>query len=183
MKTLSRSAIKTITKEAHTAAYEATALFGVYHRFKQGYADPSQMSLYALNGYENYQLDFVPLSNMVVGKRLKNKEPLKAIRASAVERMLRQCFVGGKAWAHGEVVVHTKDFIQPVVGFITKYAERLEVYAGIYQNPETMTNVFGLYVRLMDVESEDQLCWEITIDDVDLVKPTSKPSLRSLFIR
>jgi hypothetical protein len=181
MKTISRSAIKTITKEAHQAAHDAAHLFGEYYRFKQGYADPKQESLYALNGYENYQLDFVPLSNMVVGKVLKNKEPLKEIRATSVERLLRQSFVGNRAWTHGDTVVLTKDFIMPVIKFITRWAERIDVFAGIYQNPHTMTNVFGIYVKLRDVEGEDQLCWEITIDDVDLVKPSSKPSLRSLF--
>ncbi len=181
MKTISRTAIRNITKEAHQAAHAAAFQFGEHYRFKQGYADAKKESLFALNGYENYQLDFIPLSNMVVGKVLKNKEPLKEVRATSVERMLRQSFVGGRAWAHGDTVVLTKDFIKPVVEFITKWAERLDVFAGIYQNPKTMTNVFGIYVKLKDVEGEDQLCWELTFDDVDLVKPSSKPSLRSLF--
>lgn len=179
MKTISKNALKNITKEAHQAAFAAANLFGESYRFKQGYCDKSQESLFALNGYENYNLDFIPLSEMVVGKILKNKEPLKEVRATAIERMVKQSFVGGRAWAREEHQVLTKDFMKPIVEFLVKHADRFETYAGIYQNSYTMTNVFGIYAKLKDVAPEDQLCWEITIDDVDLVKPDSKP--RSLF--
>lgn len=179
MKTISRSAIKAITKEANHAAYTAANLFGEHFRFEQGFADSKQQALFARNGYLNYNLDFIPLSEMLFGKTLRNKGAMREVRATSIASMLRQSFVGGKAWAHGDVVVHTKDFMQPILAFITKHAESLETFAGIYRNSATGTNVFGIYAKLKDVDVEDQLCWEITIDDIDLVMPQT--GINSLF--
>lgn len=185
-KTISRTCLKTIAKEAHQAAYAAVALFGDLHKFKLGFADAKRTCASTINGYYNYLSDFVPLSEMVVGKAIKNREPLRATRATAVERMVKQSFVGGKAWANGEVSVLTKDFMQPIAAFLNKWVDHLEVYAGIYENELTGTNVFGIYVKLKDAAGADHLTWEITIDDVDLVKPMTtemraKRALHSLF--
>lgn len=181
MKTISRSALKALVKEASQAAYAAASLFGEHFRFEQGFADSRRQALFAKNGYLNYYLDFIPISEMVMGKTLKNKGTLREVRPTAIERMLRQSFVGGKAWARGDEQVLTQDFFRPIAAFLARHADRLDTFAGIYQNPNTMTQVFGIYVKLKDVAPEDQLCWEITIDDVDLVKPQTRSGIHSLF--
>ncbi|BAW18993.1 hypothetical protein [Ralstonia phage RP31] len=183
-KVLSRVTAKKICQEAQHVAYMASLLFKEHHKFELGYADAKKINPRTINGYQNYLADFVPLSDMVLGKALKNKEPLRAIRHTAVERMIRQSFVGGKAWANGDVQVTTKDFMRPILDFLAKWGERLETYAGIYENKFTGTNVFGIYVKLVGDDGFDHLSWEITIDDVDLVKPMAMSNgltLKTLF--
>jgi hypothetical protein len=181
MKTISRAAIKAITKEANHAAYAAANQFGEHFRFEQGFADSKHTALFARSGYLNYNLDFIPLSEILEGKILKNKHRLHHVQPIRLDAMLRDSFVQGKAWARGDTVVTTRDYLRPILAVIAKYADSLDVFAGVYRNRNSMTDVFSIYVKLKDVEVEDQLCWEITIDDVDLVKPHTRSGIHSLF--
>lgn len=182
MKTISRKAIQTIAQEAHRAAYRAGSLFGDYHRVQQGRLARKQEGHYTLNGYEDYKLDFVPLSTMYGAAHLKNKGRLKVTTVAGLRAMLRKSFVDGMAWGRNDQQVLTKDFLSPVLEFLEEYESNFEIFAGEYLDRDTHAKAFTVYAKLIGVEENDQLCWEITINDVDLVKPYTA-SLHNLFKR
>lgn len=179
LKTLSRKAISAIHSEAHQVVYRTMGeLFGQQHSFKQGRCHRTvDQGLYIINGYSLPDEDFIPIAEMVVGSRIRNKSKLPQVSALSVKRLLRQTFAGNKAWVTDDFQVKTKQLLEPIANFIAKYADYFDVFAGVYENVYTHTNVFGLVVLLKDVEGPNQLAWEITIDDADLEQPDTVGSV------
>lgn len=176
--TISRKAIKAISSEAHHVVYSTMEkLFGEHHAFRQGRCHRTvDQGLYILNGYM-VEDEFVPIVEMVVGERIRNKSRLPQIKPLSVNRLLRQTFAGSKAWVHEGFQVKTRHLLDPIANLIAKHADHLDVFAGVYENKVTNTNVFGLVVLLKGVEGADRLSWEVTIDDTDLDFPDTIQSI------
>jgi hypothetical protein len=139
------------------------------HDFKQGRIVGTE-GLFIKHGYkEDGEDDMVPLMQLVVGARLRNKHVLPQVGTLSISRLIRQSFAGSQAWVANDVQVSVKRFIEPITQFLTQYEEHVDVFAGIYENKFTNTNVLGIFIMLKDMEDEDKrLSWEITIDNADL---------------
>lgn len=175
LKTITRKEVALISQEAHRAAYAAGSMFLEKHDFKQGRTDGG---LYITHGYLNAEEEMVPLTKLVVGAKLRNKQALQHVSARKVANLLCQSFVGNNMWTTADIDVSVKRFMEPINAFLIKHEEHLDVFAGIYENKLTSTNVFGIYIMLKDVEKDEQrLNWEITIDHHDLVAPNSMHSV------
>lgn len=170
VKTLSRKAISAITTEAHKVVYSTfNTLFNERYTFKQARCTRSgEQGIYILNGHMNNLGDFIPVSDMVVGAKLYNKEALPHVNPLSVADLFKQSFASAKAYVTDDCYVETKQLMEPITKFLAKYAECLDVFAGVYQNKKTYSRVFGVVVLLKDVVGEQRLSWELTIDDVDL---------------
>lgn len=171
VKALNSKAIAEISNAAHRAAYAAGSMFLEKHEFNQG---RSGDGLFIVHGYMNPEEDLVPITKVVVGSKMRESSRLRHVGMASISSMLNQTFVGDQAWLAGDVQVSVKRFLEPVLQFIAKYAEHLDVFAGVYENKLTSTNVFGIYIMLKDVEDDaKRLCWEINIDDHDLTEALS----------
>jgi hypothetical protein len=145
------------------------------HDFNQGRVGNG---FYMIHGYENEEEDFIPLSKLVVGSRLREKNPLPQVGALSINRLLKQSFVGNQCWETGDIQVPVKRFMESITKFIAQYEEHLDVFAGIYENKLTSTNVLGIYITLKDIDDDTKrLSWEITIDDNDLVEAMTLQNL------
>lgn len=168
-KTISRKALQDIITQAHSLSYRSFgAMFLEKHWWKQG-RHGNDGGLYIEHGYETDDEVIVPISKLVVGAKLKEKHPLRQVGALSITRMVKQSFAGGQAWLADDVQVSTKLFIEHVARFLMDNEQHVEVFAGIYENKLTSTNVFGIYIMLKE-EYERPFAWEITIDHHDLVQ-------------
>lgn len=168
-KTLTRKAFKEISTAAHRAAYAAASMFLEKHDFQQGRVAGTD-GLFIKHGYlEEGEDDMIPIMKLVVGAKLRNKHTLPLVGTLSINRLIRQSFVGSQAWIADDVQVSVKRFIEPINRFLMEYEEHVEVYAGIYENKFTNTNVLGIFIMLKNNEGEEKrLSWEITIDNADL---------------
>ena len=168
-KTLTRKAFKEISTAAHRAAYAAAAMFLEKHDFQQGRVSGTD-GLFIKHGYmEDANDEMTPIMKLVVGARLRNKHTLPQVGTLSINRLVRQSFAGSQAWIADDVQVSVKRFIEPITQFLAQYEEHLDVFAGIYENKFTNTNVLGIFIMLKNMEDEDKrLSWEITIDNADL---------------
>lgn len=171
-KTISRKALQDIITQAHSLSYRSFgAMFLEKHWFKQGHYG-NDGGLYIEHGYETLDETIVPISKLVVGAKLKEKHPLRQAGVLSIPRLAKQSFVGGQAWLADDVQVTVKKFMEHVARFLMDNEQHVEVFAGIYENKLTNTNVFGVYIMLKE-EYEKPFAWEITIDDHDLVTAMS----------
>lgn len=162
----SRKLLQEVSLQAHRAAYAAGSTFLEKHDFNQGRYGSG---LFIDHGYLNEEEDFIPIMKVVAGDRLRNRHILRQVSALSISRMMRQSFVGNQAWLTGDLIVSVKRFMEPIIKFLNTYHECLDVFAGIYENKFTHTNVFGIYITIKDECAPDKrVCWEITIDDNDL---------------
>lgn len=156
-----------IYHEAHGVAYKAGTMFLEKHHIRQRSVGEGFV---IKHGYKLDNDDVVPIMELVTGAKLRNKYALPLVGNLSIMRLLRQTFVGNQAWLADDVQVSVKRLIEPIAEFITKHNEHLEVFAGVYENKYTHTNVLGIYITLKNVKKEkDSMAWEITIDDGDLV--------------
>jgi hypothetical protein len=169
-KALSRKLMKEIANIGHRTAYAMGGLFLDKHDFKQGRVQGTN-GFFIKHGYREINNDsMVPISELVIGAKLKNRHALPQVGARSITRLVRQSFVGNQVWLADDVQLSVKRFIEPFTMFLSQYEEHLDVFAGIYENLYTHTNVLGIYVMLKDVEDDEhRFAWEITIDDADLV--------------
>lgn len=177
IKSLSRKACADISNAAHHAAYQAFKnLFLDKHDFIQGRTGDGK-GLYITHGYKTDDDDVVPISTLVVGAKLREKHTLRQVGALSINRMIRQSFVGSQVYLADDVQVPVKKLMEHVSRFLMDYEQHLDVFAGIYENKLTSTNVLGIYIMIKNVEDSNRFAWEITIDDHDLVDEVSEASL------
>lgn len=156
-----------IYREAHHIAYKVGTMFLEKHHIRQCSVE-SGFSI--KHGYKLDNDDVVPIMELVTGAKLRNKHALPIVGNLSIMRLLRQTFVGNQAWLADDVQVSVKRLIEPIAEFVAKHNEHLEVFAGVYENKYSHTNVLGIYITLKNVKKEkDSMAWEITIDDGDLV--------------
>lgn len=168
--TLSRKAFTTINTAMHQTVYKAfTSLFLSDYSCEQYRCHPGTDNGFgARYGFKSDPETFVPVCEIVVGAKIRNKHNLPQYSAQGVLRLLKQTFAGKKAWIGNNVYVETKDLVSPLAAFIAANADKLDVFAGVYQNKHTYSNVFGVVVLLKDCIGEQRLSLELTIDDIDL---------------
>ena len=171
---------------AHTVAYKAAALFKEHHKLKDGkrYNDPEPIvstGRPVVHGVIGSTLDFIPLSTLIVGGKLntKCKGTMKQMTVADIRKLLNTSFTASKDWRVGDTRVSVEKFMNPILEFLFSYRNQVEAYVSIYQDEDTSTDVFGLII-ISKNGGFDQLAWEISINDKDLVAPIS---LRGLFCR
>jgi hypothetical protein len=176
-KTLSRKACADISNAAHHATYQAFSnLFLDKHDFIQGRLKAGGM--FITHGYKTEDDDVVPISTLVVGGKLIEKHRYRQVGALSIARTLRQSFVGNQVYLADDVQVPVKKLMEHVTRFLMDYEQQVDVFAGIYENKLTNTNVLGIYIMIKDVDEDSKrLAWEITIDDHDLRDELSAASL------
>lgn len=169
---------------AHTVAYKAVSLFGEHHKLKDGrhYTEPEptvSCGRPITHGVFNNSLDFISLSTLVVGARLNTqcRCSMKETNVSEIRKLLNKGFVANKDWRIGDVRVSVKSFMEPILAFLNRYKEQVEVYVGLYENKATYTEVLGLVITSKHNRLADRLTWEITIADADLIFPLSVSGL------
>lgn len=169
-KTTSKKAISALINQAHRASYATfSEMFLEKHYFQQGRVGTTG-GLYITHGYKNDDDDIIPISTLVVGERLKNKQALRQVGALSIARLVRQSFLSNQAWLADDVQVPIKKFMEHVSRFLMDNEQHLDVFSDIYENKLTNTNVFGLYILLKDAPDDaTRFAWQITIDDHDLV--------------
>lgn len=172
---------------AHVVAHAAVSLFGEHHKLREGknYIDPEPL---VKNGttithgvFGNY-LDFVPLSAMLVGKKLNTncKGAMEKVGVDEIRQLMKKCSIAGKDWRIGNVRVSVKKFMEPILKYLVQHSDQVEAFAGIYQNKLTYTDVFGLVIMSKSGPTGEGMTWEITIDNIDLVEPLS---VKGMFCR
>lgn len=160
-----------IYSDAHHVAYAAASMFLEKHHIRQKRVEEGMAIKHS---YKLDNDDVVPIMELVSGAKLRNKHALPLVGNLSIARLLRQSFVSNQAWLADDVQVSVRRLMEPVIEFITKHSEYLEVFAGIYENQYSHTNVLGIYITLKSVKKEkDRMAWEITIDDGDLVEVAS----------
>lgn len=172
---------------AHTAAFNAASLFGEHHKLKDGkrYNDPApeiSTGRPVVHGVIGRSLDFIPLSTLVVGAKLKTQCQcaMKPANVGEIRKLMNKSFFSNKDWRVGEVRVSVMSFMEKILGFLSRYGNQMEAYVAIYDNKDKYTDVFGLVIMSKSTDCHDRLTWEITIDDAELVPPLS---IRGLFCR
>lgn len=178
---LSRKAIKEISIQTHQVIFNTFAkLFEEDHTRQQThYRNSGDSGFSIVHGYKKDFDTVIPVCEIVVGARIHNKHSLPAISVLGINRLLKQTFPNKKAWASESKFVDTKKIVEGIANLVAANSKHLEVFAGIYQNKFTYSNVFGLVVLLKDVVGEQRLSFELTIDDIDLVEASE---INRLFI-
>jgi hypothetical protein len=176
-KTLSRKACADISNAAHHVTYQAfSKSFLDKHDFIQGRLKGG--GLFITHGYKTEEGDTVPISTLVVGSKLCEKHRYRQVGALSIARTLRQSFVGNQVWLADDVQVPVKKFMEHVTQFLMQHEAHVDVFASIYENKLTNTNVLGIYIMLKDIEEDSRrFAWEITIDDHDLTEAVSEATL------
>ena len=182
-----RTDIHEAVMAAHATAYQAVSLFGEHHKLKNGklYDEPEPKVSFGtpvIHGVFSNTLDFISLSTLVVGARLRTncKCAMKEMGVQDIRSALNKTSMSGRDWRIGDVRVTVKNFMKPIFEFLQKHADQVEAYVCTYHNEVLYTDVFGLVIMSKHDSPADRLTWEITIDDADLVPPLS---VRGLFGR
>lgn len=171
---ITKKAHSVINTEIHQTVYNAfVKLFqSDYHCEQSHYVNGPDHGFSARYGYHVDCETFIPVCELVVGAKIRNKHNLMQYSAQGILRLLKQTFAGNKAWTGVNAFVETKLLVSPIAAFIAKHADKLEVFAGVYQNKHTYSNVFGVVVLLKDCVGDQRISLELTIDDIDLVSVT-----------
>lgn len=170
--TLTQKSFKEFNIGIHRAAHGAFAtLFQEDRNFKQYHLiQGKDRGLGITHGYQSTPDTFVPVCEIVVGAKLHNKHRLPQVTAQGVLRLFRQTFPNKKAWVGPNQFVETKQLITPISEFLVNNAGLVDVFAGVYRNEETYSNVFGMVALLKNCVGQRRVSMELTIDDVNLVE-------------
>jgi hypothetical protein len=172
---------------AHTVAYATAALFKEHHKLKNGkqFIDPEPIVSHGIpivHGIFGSSLDFVQLSSLVVGGKLNTQcqSPMTVTNVVEIRKFLTKDFPAKKDFRVKNTRVSVKNFMEPILEYLKRYAAVIEVYSCIYDNKLTYTNVYGLIIVTKSVIGGGNLIWEVSIDDADLIAPLST---RGMFCR
>lgn len=173
--------IATLTELARETSLEAMVWFGKQLECKQNgvFSNTAQFPVGSevIHGFFDRELDFIPVSTMVIGGRIKNRNVLIPIKPECIREYSDQTFVRDKAWILREHRVKTSDVIFPVAQFAKKYKDEVEVFAAVHEHEHRHTQVLCFVIMLKRAKGENRLMWQISIDDAHLGEVGTRDSI------